>query len=79
MNETTLKKRSLTLSGHQTSLSLEEIFWQQLKEIAKAQAKPLNNLVAEIDTHRLTNLSSAVRVFVVESLLKEIKILKEKM
>jgi predicted DNA-binding ribbon-helix-helix protein len=59
-------KRSLTLRGHRTSVSLEEPFWQAFREIAAAERKPLNALAAEIDAARdpATGLASAVRLHV---------------
>jgi predicted DNA-binding ribbon-helix-helix protein len=58
-----LRKYSLTIQGHATSISLEPVFWQALNEAAAAQGKPLAALVAEIDEARTTNLSSAIRVW----------------
>lgn len=66
-----LKKRSILIAGHATSVSLEPEFWQALKEIAEARALSLNQLVAEIDQGRAGNLSSAIRVFVLRSLRGE--------
>jgi predicted DNA-binding ribbon-helix-helix protein len=60
----TLKKHSLTLNGHRTSLSLEDEFWNGLQAIAKKQKRPLQDLIEEIDRTREGNLSSAIRVFV---------------
>lgn len=57
-------KRSVTLSGHRTSISLEPEFWAALKRIAADRGRTLGALVAEIDTARTGNLSSALRVFV---------------
>lgn len=59
-------KRSLTLRGHRTSVSLEDEFWQAFREISEAQGKPLNVLAAEIDAGRGTDigLASAIRLFV---------------
>ena len=59
-------KRSLTLRGHRTSVSLEEEFWQAFRHIAEAQGKPVNALAAEIDDTRdlETGLASAIRLFV---------------
>ena len=59
-------KRSLTLRGHRTSVSLEEEFWQAFREIAAERGKPLNALAAEIDAARGfdTGLASAIRVHV---------------
>jgi predicted DNA-binding ribbon-helix-helix protein len=57
-------KRSLTIAGHRTSLSLEPEFWQALQETARAEKRTLANLVGEIDQSRGTrNLSSAIRVW----------------
>ena len=58
-----LIKRSVTIQGHRTSLSLEPVFWDALRAAAAEDGKPLNALVAEIDEARSTNLSSAIRVW----------------
>jgi predicted DNA-binding ribbon-helix-helix protein len=61
-----IKKRSLTIGGHKTSVSIEDEFWDGLKEIAEARRLSLVSLIGEIDRDRLNgNLSSAIRVFVV--------------
>ena len=59
-------KRSLTLKGHRTSVSLEDEFWQAFREIAAENDRPINELAAEIDAERGTErgLASAIRVFV---------------
>ena len=59
-------KRSLTLKGHRTSVSLEDEFWRAFRDIAQEQNKPINALAAEIDVIRdpETGLASAIRVFV---------------
>lgn len=59
-------KRSVTIAGHQTSISLEPAFWRALEAEATARALPLNALIAEIDALRITaanppNLASALR------------------
>ena len=59
-------KRSVTIAGHQTSISLEPLFWQALEAAAAARTLPLNALIAEIDAIRITaaappNLASALR------------------
>ena len=60
-------KHSMSISGHQTSISLEEIFWRNLKAIAVKKNLSVAGLVAEIDHSRGTaNLSSAIRVFILE-------------
>jgi predicted DNA-binding ribbon-helix-helix protein len=59
-------KRSLTLRGHRTSVSLEDAFWDAFRDIAAAQGQPLNVLAARIDENRQADegLASAIRVFV---------------
>ena len=58
-------KRSLTIAGHRTSLSLEPEFWSVLQKAARAENKPLAALVGEIDATRgERNLSSALRVWI---------------
>ncbi len=59
-------KRSLTLHGHRTSVSLEDEFWQAFREIAAETSKPINALAAEIDAQRGADLglASAIRLFV---------------
>jgi predicted DNA-binding ribbon-helix-helix protein len=59
-------KRSLTLRGHRTSVSLEDEFWAAFRTIAKEKVRPINDLAAEIDAgrHPDTGLASAIRVFV---------------
>ena len=60
-------KRSILLAGHKTSVSLEDAFWQGLKEIAGKRATSLSALIAKIDAGRHEgNLSSAIRLFVLE-------------
>jgi len=70
--DTLIRKRSVMISGHATSVSLEQAFWQRLKAIAKHQGVSVNALIGEIDGERSPpdageragNLSSAIRVFV---------------
>ena len=58
-------KRSIVIAGHKTSVSLEDAFWQGLKEIAAARRISLTELIAAIDGGRRDgNLSSAIRLFV---------------
>mgnify|MGYP003150790754 CR=1 FL=1 len=60
-----MRKRSLTIAGHRTSIALEPPFWEALHSIAQAREMSLPNLIAEIDeTREDSNLSSAIRVFV---------------
>lgn len=58
-------KRSLTLAGHRTSVSLEDIFWNAFRDIAAERGQPINDLAREIDAARGDiGLASAIRVFV---------------
>jgi predicted DNA-binding ribbon-helix-helix protein len=64
-------KRSIMIAGHATSISLEPVFWDALREAAEAEALPLNALVARIDAARVEaaeppNLASAIRVWLFE-------------
>jgi len=64
------KKRSLTLRGHRTSVSLEDEFWEAFRDIAASEKRPLNALAAKIDAERGTQmgLASAIRLFVLRHL-----------
>ena len=66
-------KRSMMIAGHATSISLETVFWDALREAAAAEGLPLNALVARIDADRIQapdppNLGSAIRVWLFERL-----------
>jgi predicted DNA-binding ribbon-helix-helix protein len=64
-----MKKRSVTIAGHATSVSLEDEFWQELKNIADARGASLNDLIAAVDENKNeANLSSALRLFVLKTL-----------
>jgi predicted DNA-binding ribbon-helix-helix protein len=64
------KKRSLTLRGHRTSVSLEDAFWQEFRRIAADKDIAINAMAAEIDAKRELDvgLASAIRLFVLEDL-----------
>ena len=63
----TVVKRSIVIAGHRTSISLEDSFWKALKDIAKTRGETLSEIVAAIDDKkRGGNLSSAIRVFVLD-------------
>jgi predicted DNA-binding ribbon-helix-helix protein len=63
-----IHKRSVRIAGHPTSISLEDVFWSALREIADARGQRLSTLVEEIDRNRDTaNLSSAIRIFVMQT------------
>ena len=62
------RKRSITIAGHPTSISLEPIFWAALEDAAQQARLPLSALVARIDAERIAlpdppNLASALRVW----------------
>jgi predicted DNA-binding ribbon-helix-helix protein len=62
-------KRSMTIAGHQTSISLEPLFWDALKIAAEDKRLPINALVAQIDVERLDSntpcgLASAIRLWI---------------
>lgn len=63
-----MTKRSITIAGHRTSVSVEQPFWQALGTIAAAKGRTVAAVVAEIDRNRPsgTNLSSAIRLAVLE-------------
>lgn len=63
----TLKKRSVSIAGHATSVSMENIFWDRLGEIAESRGMSVSAIIREIDEHRDGNLSSALRVFILEN------------
>jgi predicted DNA-binding ribbon-helix-helix protein len=72
----TLKKHSILIAGHRTSLSLETAFWDQLRAIADRRGLSLNRLIEQIDGQRSrdakpANLSSAIRVFVLNQILTD--------
>ena len=64
-------KRSVLIAGHRTSVSLEPEFWDALKGIAASAGSSINGLITEIDGERTTNLSSALRVYVLKMKSRE--------
>ena len=66
-----IKKRSVDIAGHRTSLTLEAAFWRALKRLAAQDRMSINKLVERIDRNRQGNLSSAVRVYILERLEAE--------
>jgi len=65
--KSTIIKRSVVVSTHKTSVSLENQFWDSLREIADQTNVPVGKLVQQIDQGRThSNLSSAIRLFVLE-------------
>jgi predicted DNA-binding ribbon-helix-helix protein len=65
--DTAIVKRSVVIAGHKTSISLEDEFWSSFKELARDRKMTLSSLLGGIDTgRRQTNLSSSVRLFVLD-------------
>ena len=73
-----MRKRSITIHGHQTSISLEDEFWDELAAIARSREVSLNALVTEIDKQRNGgkgtggNLSSTLRVYALKQAKRKI-------
>ena len=63
----TIRKRSVVLAGHATSVTLEEAFWEALRALARRRGLSLNALIAGADAARSGNLSSALRILVLDS------------
>ena len=60
-----IKKRSIVIAGRETAVSVEDEFWESLREIAKGRGESMSKVIAAIDADRgLANLSSAIRLFV---------------
>ncbi len=73
-----ITKRSVVIGGHKTSVSLEEPFWHAVREIADNQQVPVSSLLRQIDLDRRnSNLSSAIRVFVLESMRSQVATVQE--
>jgi len=66
-----VKKHTMTINGHMTSISLEDEFWHALRKEADRQGKSIAGLVAEIDKDRTTGLSSAIRVYLFKNVTDE--------
>lgn len=64
-------KRSMTIHGHRTSVSLEHSFWEMLDKMALRQGRSLASLVQAVDRKREGSLSSALRLYVLAELKKE--------
>ncbi len=69
-----MRKRSITIDGHQTSITLEDAFWGELIALAKGRRLSLSALVTEIDQQRggPGNLASALRLYVLEALKRQV-------
>jgi len=65
-----LKKHSIIIAGHASSVTMEPEFWDELKKISERDGVSINQLVSAIDAERDGNLSSAIRLFVLNDLRK---------
>ncbi len=72
-----MKKHSLLIMGHATSVSLEDEFWESLKEIAFEESKSIQQLIEHIDLDRTSNLSSAIRIYILNHLKNKLQKYKE--
>lgn len=73
-----LRKRSVTIAGHRTSISLEDVFWNALEHAARRRGESVASLVTAIDADRTGNLSSAIRVRVLAELEARLRNLEER-
>ena len=67
-----MRKHTITIHGHMTSISLEDEFWEALKGVAKQDGVSVASLVASIDQERQTGLSSAIRVYLFNRLASDL-------
>jgi len=63
---TCIRKHSVLVEGHETSVSIENAFWCNLRNIAREKNLSINDLVSKIDNSRRGNLSSAIRLYVLK-------------
>lgn len=68
-------KRSVTIAGHQTSITLEPLFWELLRKASEERALPINALIAQIDLARMDSdeppgLATAIRLWLANDLMK---------
>jgi predicted DNA-binding ribbon-helix-helix protein len=61
-----IRKRSVLIAGHPTSITLEAAFWDDLRAVARRRRLSLNALIGIVDTERDGNLSSALRLFILD-------------
>ncbi|HUH84403.1 MAG TPA: ribbon-helix-helix domain-containing protein [Stellaceae bacterium] len=61
-----IRKRSVTIAGHATSVTVEDAFWQDLRRLARRRGLSLNALIGSVDAARDGSLSSALRLLVLE-------------
>ena len=61
-----IKKHTVLIGGQKTSVSLEDVFWKGLQEVADKRGETIRSLIATIDANRQSNLSSAIRQFILK-------------
>ncbi|MDH5188642.1 MAG: ribbon-helix-helix domain-containing protein [Rhodospirillaceae bacterium] len=71
LSDSNIKKRSIIIDGHATSVSVENEFWLELKKISQTKKISLNALIQEIDHGRRGGLSSAIRLYVLAEVSKK--------
>ena len=74
IEDTRVRKHSVVVEGHRTSVSMEDAFWKGLKAIAQARHRSINQLITEIDRQREASLSSAIKVYVFENAVNRSKL-----
>lgn len=72
-----LRKHSVMIAGHRTSISLEDAFWLALERAARRQGESVISFVTAIDASRTGNLSSAIRVHVLTELEDRLRVMEE--
>ncbi len=72
-----LRKHSMMIAGHRTSISLEDVFWSALERVARRRGESITSLVTAIDARRTGNLSSAIRVHVLAELEVRLRTLEK--
>ena len=70
--DTGLKKRSVRIAGHETSITMEDAFWEVLRNIAQQENVSISTLITEIDDSSEGNLSSNVRVYILQYLQEKL-------
>jgi len=66
-----IEKHSINIAGHATSVTLEPLFWELLKQIAAIEKKALRTLIEKIDDGRTHNLSCAIRIYIMTFFLEK--------
>jgi predicted DNA-binding ribbon-helix-helix protein len=67
-----LKKHSIIIAGHASSVSLEPEFWDELKQISERDGVSINQIISMIDADRGGNLSSAIRIFIINDMRRRL-------